>query len=369
MADSPPGVDLLARFLLEPGIPSPTATAVDCLTNLPITVIGVMENPPGSGRYIGTIGGADIPAPTRVRVTLNMTGGLPAAQVHYQIGPIGARTQKRPAIRQRILGRLYDEERLPGFTCTVTSADVSGGTADPMAIGGEGEFRGFVVWFQDGRNMLAERLVTGYTTSTRRVDWTPPLPLAPYPGEHFELSPMRVTRLNRAIDDVLQELRDQWLRPASDTTITTNGTATSWPLPEDFRIVGRVGMVDQVSGRLVSWLSPSQWTIGPNRTLRLTGGCGSMEPDPMGWGERVMAAPLPSGLRLQVEGHVALPPVVDDEQYIDAPVEALVDTAALALAEGMERHRPVLPFMAQRANRSRALAQTHVGTVARSVGT
>lgn len=93
-----------------------------------------------------------------------------------------------------------------------------------------------------------------------------------------------------------------------------------------------------------------------------------MEPDPFSWGSSRGVSPLPSGLRLQVEGHVALPPVVDDEQYIDAPIEALVDSAALTLASGMERHRPVLPFMAQRANRSRALAQTHVGTVARSVG-
>ena len=138
---------------------------------------------------------------------MNMTGGLPAAVTHYQIGPIAARSQKRPAIRQRILGRLYDEERLPGYTCTVTTADVTGGTAEPMVIGGEGEFRGFVVWFQDGRNLNAERLVTAYETATRRLTWTPPLPLAPYPGEHFELSPMRVTRLNRAIDDVLEELQ------------------------------------------------------------------------------------------------------------------------------------------------------------------
>jgi hypothetical protein len=130
-----------------------------------------------------------------------------------------------------------------------------------------------------------------------------------------------------------------------------------------------MGMVDHASGRLVSWLSPSQWTIGPNRTLRLTGGCGSMEPDPFGYGASRGVSPLPSGLRLQVEGHVALPPVVDDEQYVDAPTEALVDTAALNLAQGMERWRPVLPYMSQRANRSRALAATHVGTVARSVGT
>ena len=369
MADSPPGVDLLARFLLTPNIPSPSATAIDCLTGATIPCGPASENPPGSGRYIAAIGGADLPEPTRVRVTMNMTGGLPAAVTHYQIGPIAARSQKRPAIRQRILGRLFDEERLPGYTCTVTTADINGGTAEPIMIGGEGEFRGFVVWFQDGRNMLAERLVTGYTTSTRRLDWTPPLPLAPYPGEHFELSPMRVTRLNRAIDDVLEELRDQWLRPAADLTILTDGVAVAWPLPEDFRLVSRVGLRDVASGRLVGWLSPSQWAVGPHRTLRLTGGWGNLGADPMDWGGSWGVSPLPTGMRLHVEGHVALPPIVDDEQVIDAPIEALIDTAALALASGMERHRPVLPFMAQRANRSRALAATHVGTVAREVGT
>ena len=181
---------------------------------------------------------------------------------------------------------------------------------------------------------------------------------------------MRASRLNQAIDDVLEELRDQWLRPAADSTLLTDGTAVAWPLPEDFRIVGRVGLRDQVTGRLVSWLSPSQWAVGPNRTLRLTGSYGSLEPNPMGWDGTWGVSPLPHGLRLHIEGHVALPPIVDDEQVVDAPIEALVDTAALALAEGMERHRPVLPFFAQRANRSRALAATHtLGTVAREVGT
>ena len=72
----------------------------------------------------------------------------------------------------------------------------------------------------------------------------------------------------------------------------------------------------------------------------------------MGWDGAWGVAPLPTGLRLHVEGHVALPPIVDDEQVIDAPIEALIDSAALNLAQGMERHRPGAAVYAQRANRS-----------------
>jgi len=310
---SGPRTGLAANFL---------CTVSNAVTGVTIVTPPVSENPAGSGVYEATVDSSELTSRIRLRVVFASAADELYSEAVYDIGVPPAWSLPRAALRWDIEARLFDNDRVwqeittaPGTTTTAVLG--------AMTIGMDNEYRGLWAWFTVGANAGQERRVTAWESGTSTITFAPALPAPVDVGVTVELSPLRPSLVNSAIDRAYRRLAGKALTPV-EFRFPTDGTTTEWPLDPSLYSVQQVGLID-AAGVFLGWLQPSAWDLLPPGILRVGGALTGPTDSPFDW-PTATADAVQDGYTLRVMGHeMASPPLYDSSLIVVDPdaVQAL----------------------------------------------
>jgi hypothetical protein len=278
----------------------------------------------------------------------------------------------RGDLRWRIANRLGGSEEWAWRCVAGPGATQSVASLGDMVIGGVNEQRGLWAWFADGANAGLERRVVAFRPwdpgdpdadppipeELPVIEWAPALPAPVGMDDRIDLSVLRPSRINDAIDDALRLMAEATALPMQ-IVITTDGTTDVMTLPDDAVAVADLAwlgesdlIVDGAADETRSALARGSWEMVPGRGVRV-GNVGTW--GPLGW---AVSTP-PAGWRLHIDYRAAVPLPLTDDDVVACLPQAVVDSAVAELAMGMADLRPMLPLLLDQAQRSRSRAGRH----------
>jgi hypothetical protein len=278
----------------------------------------------------------------------------------------------RGDLRWRIANRLGGSEEWAWRSVAAPGATQIVAPLLDLVVGGLNEQRGLWAFFPDGANAGLERRVVAFRPwdpgdpdavppvpeELPMVEWAPSLPSPVEMGDRVDLSVLRPSRINDAIDDALRLMAEPTAIPAQ-IVLVTDGLSDTLTLPAsavsvaDCSWLGEADVViNGAEDETRSLLPRGSWEMVPGRGLRV-GSVGTW--GPLGWHTGL----VPAGWRLHVDYRQAVPLPDHDDDLVPCLPQAVVDSAVSDLAMGMAEMRPLLPLLLDQAQRSRSRASRH----------
>jgi hypothetical protein len=278
----------------------------------------------------------------------------------------------RGDLRWRIANRLGGSEEWAWRSVAAPGATQIVAPLLDLVVGGLNEQRGLWAYFPDGANAGLERRVVAFRPwdpgdpdtvppvleELPMVEWAPSLPVPVAMGDRIDLSVLRPSRINDAIDDALRLMAEPTALPAQ-IVLVTDGLSDTLTLPDsavsvaDCTWLGEGDVVvNGTDDETRSLLPRGSWEMVPGRGLRV----GSVSVwGPWGWN---LGLP-PAGWRLLVDYRQAVPLPTSDDDLVPCLPQAVVSSACADLAMGMQEMRPLLPLLLDQAQRDRSRASRH----------
>jgi hypothetical protein len=333
---SGPRTGLAAGFL---------CTVTNAVTGALVATPLVTENPAGSGNYEATVNSTLLTSRIRLKVVFqNGTAELYSESI-YDIGIMPIWSMVRSALRWDIEARLFDNDRV-WQEITTAAGTTTTAVLGAMTIGMNDEYRGLWAWFMVGDNAQRERRVTGFDAATTTITFAPALPVPVDAGVTVELSPLRPSLINAAIDRAYRRLAGKALNPA-EYRFATDGLTTEWSLDPSVYSIHNVGLIRDEDDAFLGWFQQSSWQVITPRTLRLAGPWNENSESPFDRPFYVSANAMDAGYHLRVMGHeMAAPPLYDSSAIVVDP-DAVQAMALYDLSGMVPSRKDRLPLLRQ----------------------
>jgi hypothetical protein len=331
-------------------------TVTNAVTGAAIVTPLVTENPAGSGLYEATINSTYLTSRIRLRVVFANALAELYAEAVYDIGVLPSWSMTRSQLRWDIEARLFDNDRVwqelttaPGSTTTAVLG--------AMTIGADNEYRGLWAWFSVGDNANRERRVTAFDHATTTVTFSPAVPVAVAQGVTVELSPLRPSLVNAAIDRAYRRLAGKALQSV-EFRYATDGVTTEWSLDPSLYSIHQVGLIRDEDSQFLGWFQQSAWQLISPRVLRLAGPWNENSQSPFDRPFYASANALDAGFHLRVMGHeIAAPPLYDSSAIVIDP-DAVQALAIYDLSAIIPSRKDRLPLLRQDAEAALSRATT-----------
>jgi hypothetical protein len=332
-----------------------TVTVTNRRTGAVLATSSPTENPAGSGNYEYTINSTLLTVPMRIKVAFTNPTDELYAESFFSVGDMPSWARIRRELRLAIARRLWPDEHV--WDLRATNGTTTTATLNGLPLGALNEYRGLWCWFWSGANRGQERQIVGWDDDTGELEWSPALGTAIAATDRVEIYPIRPSRINTALDDVIADLRTVALVESEERLLATAIDTFEWTLPSDAAYVHEVGLIRDSDARFIGWLPFEMWTTAPGGVLRVSAGPTIDPGSPFGW-DVAVPQPLRDGyaLRVMLLSHVE--PPMYDESTVDIEPSIVRDMATYQLAMDMPSQKDRWPFLAAQAERARKRART-----------